>query len=1246
MTDLKQNRKILIVEDEVIIAKELELIGTKLGCKVCGVVQSGEDAILYAKKFNPDLILMDIVLQGKTDGIEAANTIKKELNIPVMYITAYDDEAMLNRVKENAPLGYLLKPFEQRDVRAALTVAFYRIEADRKIRESEERFFRFANNARDLIYRMNIDNGSYEYVNNSSTAITGYTPEEFYVTPMLINKIIHPDWKRYFEFEYERMKNGEVPPIYEYQIIHKDGEPRWLNQRNVLIRNSAGKPVFLEGIVTDVTDRKRSDMLLRLQKEEYKNIFDSFPAMVFVKDHNNRILRVNELAARTMGRRVGDIEGKYFEELYPQYAKQLKELEQDVIVTGTPKKNVINLYDSKLGGKIWLKMDIYPYRIGSGDINGVILFAQDITEQKQTEAELQKIEFRNSILINSIPDLLYQVNKDFKIVDYKVKDEKLMISPTEEFLNYRVSDVFPENVRDIIKKEIEEVFTTREVRIFEYQQTTDKHTKDFEARLVRISEEEVLIIIRDITDKKTVEKALLESELKYRNLAQNAPVALTRINVKTGKYEYVNDQFVKSSGYTMDEFNALTNEQLNKIIYKDDSKWVFDTYNNWMKNGFKGTLHMTYRCVNKGNRVIWLDSYHYADYDAAGKVSAINQVYVDITEAKEAETQLKESELKFRTLTETIRSSIAITTGEKFLYVNPYTSLATGYTEKELLNMNFWELIHPDYREMVKERGLARLKGSTEPELYEVKFVKKDGESRWIQISAVQTEYEGQPAILSIVFDIDEHKKSEEALRQSEEKFRAVAESMPAEIVIYQGEKFVYANPYSETITGYTVDELLKMNFWQLVSPEFQELAKERGYARQRGEKVQSRYRISIITKSGEEKWLDLSAVPIQYNGRTAVLGTAVDITEQEKFQRELERSEKQYRAFIEQSTEGIYRTELFSPIGINEPIDKQVKALTEGCFIAEANLAMAKMYGFEKVEDITGKKVSEMLVPEDPENIEYTKRFIGNNYRIENEESHELHAQGKPVYFSNNAMGIIKDGFLYGVWGTQTDITKRKIAEEKLLKSLQEKEVLLKEIHHRVKNNLQIVNSLLKLQSSYIKDKKTLEILKESQNRVASMALIHQKLYYSKDLSSIDFGEYIKMLISHLTQSFGGVVRGIEVKVNATKIDMVIDDAVPCGLIINELVTNSFKHAFPGEKKGEISITVNKHKDEFTLQISDNGIGLPQDIKLQSSDSFGLKLVNTLVSQMKGSIEVCKAEGTLFIIKFKAGINKPREEM
>ncbi|MEW6328336.1 MAG: histidine kinase dimerization/phosphoacceptor domain -containing protein [Thermodesulfobacteriota bacterium] len=216
-------------------------------------------------------------------------------------------------------------------------------------------------------------------------------------------------------------------------------------------------------------------------------------------------------------------------------------------------------------------------------------------------------------------------------------------------------------------------------------------------------------------------------------------------------------------------------------------------------------------------------------------------------------------------------------------------------------------------------------------------------------------------------------------------------------------------------------------------------------------------------------------------------------------------------------------------------------------------------------------------------------------------------------------------------------DITDRKRAEEQIKTSLREKEVLLKEIHHRVKNNLQVISSLLRLQSQYVQDKGDVEIFKESQNRIKSMALVHEKLYQSKDLASINFHEYASLLINGLFRSYGVNADRIALKMNVDDIMLGVDVAIPCGLIINELVSNSLKYAFPDDKEGEIKITL-RTSDEgaMELTVADNGIGLPADINLRNSESLGLKLVTILTDQIDGELEMDRSKGTRFRIKFK----------
>ncbi len=220
-------------------------------------------------------------------------------------------------------------------------------------------------------------------------------------------------------------------------------------------------------------------------------------------------------------------------------------------------------------------------------------------------------------------------------------------------------------------------------------------------------------------------------------------------------------------------------------------------------------------------------------------------------------------------------------------------------------------------------------------------------------------------------------------------------------------------------------------------------------------------------------------------------------------------------------------------------------------------------------------------------------------------------------------------------------DITERKAVENRIIASLEEKEVLLREIHHRVKNNMQVISSLLRLQSDKIRDQQHSDMFRESQERIRAMALIHEKLYRSRDLARVDFNEYIKSLMNGLFRSHGIDTDRIAMKVKVEDVSLGLDQAIPCGLLINELVSNSLKYAFPEDRKGEISITLRSiREDEIELTVSDDGVGIPENMDIGSTDSLGLDLVTILAEdQLEGKIDLYGTGGTTFRILFKKQI-------
>jgi len=304
-------------------------------------------------------------------------------------------------------------------------------------------------------------------------------------------------------------------------------------------------------------------------------------------------------------------------------------------------------------------------------------------------------------------------------------------------------------------------------------------------------------------------------------------------------------------------------------------------------------------------------------------------------------------------------------------------------------------------------------------------------------------------------------------------------------------------------------------------------------------------------------------------------------------------------------------------------------------------NKSAQRMFGYSE-DEILGKPIS-ILFPE--EYHEPYQKVMNNPYNFTN-------SQNTGVIYESYGFKKDKSKFILEIshisWEINDekfycaiirDITDNKQAENEIKESLKEKEALLKEIHHRVKNNMQIISSLLSLQSRYIKDKESFGVFKESQNRVKSMAMIHERLYNSKGLSKIDFREYIENLVYDLFYSYGINQNFIKIEINTDDISLNVDTAIPCGLIINELVTNSIKYAFPGEeckhRECKIYVKLHRNNENFLLIVGDNGTGLPEDVDLEHSETLGLRLVRSLVDQIDGTIELHSNGKTEFKIIF-----------
>ncbi len=342
---------------------------------------------------------------------------------------------------------------------------------------------------------------------------------------------------------------------------------------------------------------------------------------------------------------------------------------------------------------------------------------------------------------------------------------------------------------------------------------------------------------------------------------------------------------------------------------------------------------------------------------------------------------------------------------------------------------------------------------------------------------------------------------------------------------------------------------------------------------------------------------------------------TLAEIERRKRIEENLRRSEEQYRRFFETSRDCVF---------ITSPQGKWI----------DFNDAVSELFGYNR-EEALNIHIADLY--EDKEERRTHLQFI-NEHGFSKDYPVNLKKKDGTIINALVTSVVVKGegNSIVCYQGVIRDVTEHKRTENMLKESLAEKEQLLKEIHHRVKNNLQIISTILYLQSLSLTDENLIKVFDDSQNRIKSIALIHENLYRSGNLGKVDFNEYIRQLISHLSKSYGDLWETLTLKVNLNNALLNIDTAIPCGMIINELVSNSLKHAFPKGMTGEIYIDFSPEDDGFKLVVGDNGVGISEDLDIKNSDTLGLQLVDALVKQIDGRIRAYTTNGTRYEIHFK----------
>jgi PAS domain S-box-containing protein len=554
-----------------------------------------------------------------------------------------------------------------------------------------------------------------------------------------------------------------------------------------------------------------------------------------------------------------------------------------------------------------------------------------------------------------------------------------------------------------------------------------------------------------------------------------------------------------------------------------------------------------------------------------------------------------------------------------FIDANKAALKLLGYKRKEIPSLSFSSLLDKEQLQLALKTMTEIQKSGFQQKPTQYRLRKRDGGFVWVETEASLIYKHGAPcSILGIARDITEQKQAELALRESERKYRDIFESLHD--VYYRTDKdgmVIEISPSVRRQAGYDPEDVVGhpvTDFYRDPSARelFDKKLKESGSIND--------YELQLLAKDGRVIDVSVSShIVIDEEGvPVGVEGVLRNITARKQAEQALRESEAKYRSMVEHSIQGIFTVQDFHMVYANE--------------------ALAHIIGYtvEELQSFSSEKIRALVHPE------YQDLVWGRmKDRLE----------GKRVPPRYECRAVKKDGSIIwvelvsslieyqgkpAVQGAAVDITDHRQAEEQIRASLREKEVMLREIHHRVKNNMQIILSLLRIQSRLVTDPETREMFKQSQNRIRSMALIHEALYKSDDLANIDFSDYISRMATHLLSFYREEIGHVKFAQEAQGIFLDVNKAIPCGLILSELISNALKHAFPGRRDGEILIRMNRDKKgKYTLAVKDTGVGFPEKLDFREAKTLGLQLVTDLTAQLHGQIELQRREGTEFTIRF-----------
>ncbi len=833
-----------------------------------------------------------------------------------------------------------------------------------------------------------------------------------------------------------------------------------------------------------------------------------------------------------------------------------------------------------------------PYGIQELDVSGTITFANKACQKIYGYEDFE-------IIGRSCADFLVPGLQRDELPGYLAMMKKYQLLPTS----------YQQKIRTKlgIEKDIEVKWN--------YLQDETGHVKGF------------LSVHTDITERKKTEKLLFESEEKYRLFVKNFQGIAFKGTIDFVPLFFHGD--VKGiTGYTEAEFTA-GNPSWDKVIHPDDVVSYFSETSDKLRSVPNFSTVREYRIIRKDGLIRWVYENIQNISDNYGKPIYVQGSIFDITERKKMEDVLQKERDYLRKLHNSIGEAIFTVKmpQREIEFVNKSVENIFGYKEKECIGQST-EIFYPD-KEGFHGFGIKMRKAieQNKESMYTEQFLKrKNGEIFPAEITITFSKIDNKLAsIISIIRDITDRRKADEMLRINEASLNE-AQSLShigswtwvvkTDTVQWSDElyKITGVDPHQPPPAFADHSSLYTKESWEILRRAVEK-------AVHTGKPYD--LELDMIRPDGQIRYTSTKCTAIKdESGHVVRLhGTIQDITERKKTEKALKESEERFKVFFESSPDSIFLAD------------------TETGIIVDANPAAEGLL-LRSHNEIVGLHQAQLHPPNlkaySKKSFQEHANMTALNNKVLSSENTIIRSDGVkvPVSILGRRIMVKGRGLLMGVF---RDMTELKQMEAHIRASLEEKKVLLREVHHRVKNNFQIILSLLRLQSGNYDDVKLKEAFRDSESRIRSMSMVHEMLYKTGDLAHIDLGMYIQNLTSTLFRTYKTTSDRVDIKTDIKDITLNIDVSVSIGLVITEFVSNSLKHAFTRDMSGEINIQMCRKNTDFRLTLSDNGKGLPPEIDMLKAKTFGLRLIRNMVQkQIGGTIEVKRDKGTMFIIKGK----------